>query len=79
MTLADSIKKHAKFSHPSYQCTFATVFESLNKEDQKELLEHIKKGTPSSTLVLALRAEGHRIGEATFNNHRNGRCRCIVN
>ena len=74
MALSDSIERHT--SKSENKCTLAIIFDMLNETDRTELLTHLKKGTPSATLVSALRSEGYHIAEATFNNHRNGRCKC---
>jgi len=76
MALADSIERHTTKSES--KCTLAIILEMLDDKDRKDLLDHIKKGTPSMTLVAALRSEGYHIAEVTFNNHRNGRCKCPV-
>jgi regulator of replication initiation timing len=74
MALIDSIEKHKTKSES--KCTLAIILEMLDNKDRKDLLDHIKKGTPSMALVAALRSEGYHIAEVTFNNHRNGRCKC---
>jgi hypothetical protein len=76
MALSDSIERHTTKSES--KCTLAIILEMLDKKDRAELLSHIRKGTPSMTLVAALRSEGYHIAEVTFNNHRNGRCKCPV-
>jgi len=76
MALADSIEKHTTRSEN--KCTLAIIVEMLNDKDRTDLLAHIKKGTPTSTLVSALRSEGYQIAEATFQKHRNGHCKCPV-
>lgn len=76
MALADSIEKHSTKSES--KCTLAIILEMLDAKDRKDLLDHILKGTPTMTLVAALRSEGYHIAESTFNNHRSGRCKCPV-
>ena len=76
MALSDSIERHTLKSES--KCTLAIIFDMLDEKDRTELLTHIRKGTPSATLVSALRSEGYHIAESTFNNHRNGRCKCPV-
>jgi hypothetical protein len=76
VALSDSIERHKTKSES--KCTLANIFEMLDEKDHAELLSHISKGTPSMTLVAALRSEGYHIAEVTFNNHRNGRCKCPV-
>jgi hypothetical protein len=76
MALAESIEKHT-FKSES-KCTLAIIIEMLDEKDRKDLLAHILKGTPTSTLTAALRSEGYQIAEATFSNHRNGKCKCPV-
>jgi regulator of replication initiation timing len=74
MALADSIDKHTWKSES--KCSLAVIMEMLDKKDLADLLTHIEKGTPTSTLVAALRSEGYHIAEVTFNNHRNSKCKC---
>lgn len=74
MALADSIEKHQVKSES--KCTLAIIIEMLDEKDRKDLLAHILKGTPTSTLTAALRSEGYQIAEATFSNHRNRKCKC---
>ena len=76
MALSDSIERHTTKSES--KCTLAIILEMLDDKDRAELLNHIRKGTPSMTLVAALRSEGYHIAEVTFNNHRNERCKCPV-
>jgi len=76
MALADSIERHTTKSES--KCTLAIIIDMLNETDRKDLLAHIQKGTPTTTLTAALRSEGYQIAEATFNNHRSGRCKCPV-
>jgi regulator of replication initiation timing len=76
MALADSIERHTAKSES--KCTLAIILEMLEGQDKKDLMDHIKKGTPTITLVAALRSEGYHIAEVTFNNHRNGKCKCPV-
>jgi hypothetical protein len=74
MALSDSIERHKTKSES--KCTLANILKMLDEKDRADLLNHIRKGTPSMTLVAALRSEGYHIAEVTFNNHRNGRCKC---
>jgi len=74
MALADSIEKHTYKSEN--KCTLAIIIEMLKPNDRTVLLESIAKGLPTTTLVAALRSEGYQIAEATFQNHRNGKCKC---
>lgn len=74
MALADSIEKHTAKSES--KCTLAIILEMLDEKDRKDLLTHILKGTPTSTLTAALRSEGYQVAEATFSKHRNGKCKC---
>jgi len=74
MALSDSIEKHTVKSES--KCTLAIIIEMLEPADKTVLLDSIKKGLPTSTLVAALRTEGYQIAEATFTNHRNGKCKC---
>lgn len=76
MALSDSIEKHQVKT--TSKCTLAIIMEMLDEKDCKELSSHILKGTPTSTLVAALRSEGYQLAEATFSNHRNGKCKCPV-
>ena len=74
MALADSIEKHLVKSQN--KCTLQIIMDMLPESDRKVLQDSILKGLPTSTLVAALRAEGYQIAEATFTNHRNGKCKC---
>jgi hypothetical protein len=77
MALADSIEKHTVKSES--KCTLAIIIEMLDEKDRVVLLDAIyKKNLPTSTLTAALRSEGYQIAEATFQNHRNGKCKCPV-
>jgi hypothetical protein len=76
MALIDSIEKHTVKSES--KCTLAIILEMLGEKDRTDLLSHITKGTPTSTLTSALRSEGYQIAEATFQKHRNGQCKCPV-
>jgi hypothetical protein len=73
MALADSINKHIKTDN---KCTARVILEMLSETDAKELNTHLAKGTPTMTLVAALRSEGYHIAEATLNKHRSGLCKC---
>jgi hypothetical protein len=73
MALSDSIEK---FTAKTHKCTLAIITEMLDKKDREVLLNAIKTGVPTTTLVSALRSEGYQIAEATFNKHRNGKCLC---
>jgi hypothetical protein len=75
MSLKDKIKKH---SFVIEKCPLGRLIERLTPDDQNTLLEAIKKGTPTMTLVAALREEGYAIGEPSFNLHRQGKCRCTT-
>jgi hypothetical protein len=75
MALADSIEKYLIKSKS--KCTLGIILQSLNEEDKNFLLECMyKKNYPTWTLTKALRLEGFKIAEATFQNHRNGKCQC---
>jgi hypothetical protein len=74
MALAESIEKHLRKSES--KCTLQIIIEMLEESDRKVLLSSIAKGLPTSTLTAALRAEGYQIAEATFSNHRYGKCKC---
>ena len=74
MALSDSIEKHQVKSEN--KCTLAIIIQMLDKNDRTVLLEAIKKGLPTTTLTAALRSEGYQIAETTFQNHRNGKCKC---
>jgi hypothetical protein len=75
MALKDNIEKHTYV----LECTVVRLLAKLNLEDRNTLLEAIEKGVPTMTLVAALREEGYKIGEPTFNLHRYGKCRCKKN
>ena len=74
MSLADRVEQRIHLK--PLTCNFVALFDKLPKEDQKYLTEQIEKGTPTLILTAGLRAEGYRIGDPTFNDHRYGRCRC---
>ena len=57
-------------------CTFALLIEKLVDSDKKILLDNLAKGTPTITLVSALRSQGYKIGEPTVNLHRQNKCKC---
>lgn len=73
MALKDNIKK---YEFVIEKCPLGRLIEKLNEDDRETLLAAIKKGTPTMTLVAALREEGYAIGEPSFNIHRQGKCRC---
>jgi hypothetical protein len=75
MSLKDNIKKHAFVIE---KCPLGRMIDKLNPDDQATLLEAIEKGTPTMTLVAALREEGYKIGEPSFNVHRQGKCKCAT-
>ena len=75
MALKDNIKKHTFVID---KCPLGRLIEKLTPDDQATLLEAITKGTPTMTLVAALREEGWAIGEPSFNVHRQGKCRCTT-
>lgn len=74
MALIDSIEKHTIKTQS--KCTLGIILEMLEEKDRKDLLAHLLKGTPTVTLVAALRSEGYSIAEMTMQNHRNGKCKC---
>ena len=78
MALLDTIEKYKK-NNVGARCTFPELLEKLTKEDRKALLDAMAKGISTNTLVQALRAEGHKIGDNSFNMHRKGTCLCQEN
>jgi len=74
MALDKAIEKH-HYKH-STVCTVAVLLENLSQEDKSTLLNAIKVGIPTSALVRALRDEGHKMSDNSFNAHRQERCKC---
>jgi hypothetical protein len=75
MSLKDNIKKHTFVIE---KCPLGRLIDRLPPEDQITLHEALQKGTPTITLVAALREEGYKIGEPSFNVHRQGKCQCAT-
>jgi len=75
MSLKDGIEKHLFIVE---KCPLGRLIDRLTPDDQTTLLEAMKKGTPTVTLVSALREEGFKIGEPSFNVHRHGKCKCTT-
>lgn len=76
MALDKEIARHAFTGFD--KCTVVKIMEILNKEDFATLNSALSGNVPTTTIVHALRAEGHKIGEPTVNLHRQGKCRCTL-
>jgi hypothetical protein len=74
MGLSESIDRHRYKT--TALCTLQNIIDMLETTDREALLKAMSDGLPTSTLVAALRSEGYSIAEATFQAHRNGKCKC---
>lgn len=74
MGLSEAIKQHEVKINP--KCAIGQLVDVLPEEDKKTLLEAIKNGVATHTLVLALRQEGYKTSDNSFNLHRQGNCKC---
>jgi hypothetical protein len=75
MALEDAIKEHTNNKNDSV-CAVGILIESLSETDKVTLVNAINNGVPTHSLVLALRQEGYRSSDNSFNTHRQGKCKC---
>jgi len=76
MSLRDQIEKNKQPDTDA--CTLAVIMRSIDGDDKEALLEALSSDLPTVTIRRALRSEGFHIGEPTINDHRKGRCKCII-
>lgn len=76
MALSDSLEKFI-FDNNSV-CPVGVLITKLNKEDADALRKALDGEVSAITIRHALRQEGHKIGEPSLNDHRKGRCRCVM-
>ena len=75
MSLSDSLDEYLSKNNLEI-CPFGRVLESLNESDRLALAKAIAKGVPASAIILALKNEGHKIGNDSYYNHKKGLCKC---
>jgi hypothetical protein len=57
-------------------CVYQELYNNLSDKDKKALDHAWANGYPTSLVVQALRADGHKCSSDTIRVHRNGTCRC---
>jgi hypothetical protein len=77
MSLRESLDKYLNQS-PDL-CPTARLRNKLSPEDQEVLDSAFEKNVAIYSIARALRAEGHRIAEATVSDHHKKVCRCYKN
>jgi hypothetical protein len=76
MGLASAIEEY-RYKYDKV-CAVAILYEKLPKEDKVAFDNAVKEGIATTTICVALRKEGYKLGEPTLNLHRRGNCKCIA-
>jgi hypothetical protein len=81
MSLSDRIEEMSKKSSkmPSPYCVYQSLYNRLPVADQKAIDEAVAKNFPTSLLVQAIRAEGHKTSSDAVRLHFKGQCKCQKN
>jgi hypothetical protein len=57
-------------------CVYQEMYDNLSDKDKKTLDDAWASHYPTSLIVQALRADGHKCSSDSIRLHRNGTCRC---
>jgi hypothetical protein len=57
-------------------CVYQEMYDKLSEKDKAALDKAWASNYPTSLIVQALRADGHKCSSDTIRLHRNGTCRC---
>jgi hypothetical protein len=78
MGLADKIEnlKINRGLKRTVECAYQSLYDKLNKEDQKALDDAWEKNYPVNLVVSALRSDGHKTSSDAVRAHMSGTCRC---
>ena len=57
-------------------CVYQEMYDNLSDKDKKTLDNAWASHYPTSLIVQALRADGHKCSSDSIRLHRNGTCRC---
>lgn len=61
---------------PVARCKFGRLYDTLDKADQKTLIEWRKRGFGAPRITNGLREDGHRISQPSTSYHLAGTCPC---
>lgn len=77
MSLRDTLDAEKAAARKGPPCTFAGIFDRLDKADAEALRSYLADGSVTTTVILrALQAEGFSVGQNTVQRHRKGICAC---
>ena len=77
MSLAAALDAEKAAARKGPPCTFAGIFDKLDKADADALTAYLADGSVTTTVILrALQAEGYSVGQNTVQRHRKGICAC---
>lgn len=78
MSLSERVKAGAPVTLPGPSCTIGRLLATLPKAEASALRSMLDDPAwVSTSVVRALREEGHHLGKDAVGRHRRGDCSCI--